>query len=123
MFLVSIRFGPAGTPSRTDFKFAPKVCGQEIDLHALYKTVTAAGGSGKVSWNDFLFKSSLSVSSLLDPAVFDRTHLKCSPFAVKANLQPVLIHVARSSRNHLLWTFSIYSLELRYENLSRDFGE
>ncbi|OQR69360.1 AT-rich interactive domain-containing protein 2-like, partial [Tropilaelaps mercedesae] len=39
---------PLGTAAvRTDFKFAPKICGQEIDLHALYKTVTAAGGSGK----------------------------------------------------------------------------
>ncbi|XP_022703472.1 AT-rich interactive domain-containing protein 2-like isoform X2 [Varroa jacobsoni] len=33
----------------TDFKFAPKICGQEIDLHQLYKTVTAAGGSGKLN--------------------------------------------------------------------------
>ncbi|XP_028968254.1 AT-rich interactive domain-containing protein 2 [Galendromus occidentalis] len=33
----------------TDFKFAPIVCGQELDLHTLYKSVTAVGGASKIN--------------------------------------------------------------------------
>lgn len=48
------------TNCRTDFKFAPKICGQEIDLHQLYKTVTAAGGSGKVSFCNIRYCTCMS---------------------------------------------------------------